>query len=103
MTKNFVTLTGRIAFEPKVFETKNGGKIASITMNSYIGKDKDGKAQYMGIGVKTFDAKAAEALVNLGKGADIIVVGRLNAESYEKDGKAVNIINVIADYVGVEA
>ena len=103
MTQNTVTVTGRIAFEPKSFDTKKGGKIASAVLNVYKGKDTDGKAQYASVPFKTFEKKYAESIVNLGKGADVIISGRLDEETYEKDGKTIRQVVVIADYVGTEA
>lgn len=103
MTQNFVTLSGRIAFEPKVFETKSGGKIANIVLNVYDGKGKDDKPKYFGMNVKTFDKDIAESFVNLGKGSDIVVLGKLSEDTYEKDGKTVRTNVVIATYAGVQA
>lgn len=103
MTQNSVVLTGRIAFAPKTFDTKSGGKIATFVLNVWVGKDKDGKSQYIGINVKTFDSKYAEAVAALGQGADIAIVGRLTVDSFEKDGKKQYTTSVIADYVGVDA
>lgn len=103
MTQNNVIVTGRIAFEPKSFDTKKGGKMASAVLNVYKGKNADGKAQYASVQFKTFEKKYAESIINLGKGADVIVVGRLDEEVYEKDGKTIRQLVVIADYVGTEA
>lgn len=100
MTQNQVTISGKIAFEPKVYSE---GKIATIVLNVYAGKTKEGKGKYMDVTVKAFDSKIVESLVNLGKGSNIIVTGRLAEDSYEKDGKKVKNLYVNANYVGMDA
>lgn len=99
MTNNFVMVNGKIGFEPKIFSTKKGGKMASCSLNVYAGKDKDGKAQYINLTVKTFDTKSAETIEMLGKGGAILVTGRLNVESYEKDGKKTYNTVIVANNV----
>lgn len=103
MTQNNVIVSGRIAFEPKVYDTKKGGKIATAVLNVYQGKGKDDKPSYASVNVKVFDSKLAESLMNLGKSADIVVIGKLGEDAYEKDGKTVRSLYVNASYVGVDA
>ena len=102
MTQNTITITGKIAFDVKTYNTKNG-KMASVLLNVYTGKNKENKHTYMDVPVKTFDTKIATSLENLGKGTEIIVVGKLGEDKYEKDGKTIKSIYVNASFVGVES
>lgn len=87
---NNVTINGKINFEPNIYKTAKGNKMAKFTLNCYLGKDKDGKARYGNFMVKTFDNDMAQLVENVGKDAKVIVTGKLDIESYtNKEGKEV--------------
>lgn len=99
---NNVTITGKMNFEAKISNTKNG-KMAMFQLGVANGKDKEGKTMYTNISVKTFKNEYAESLENLGKGLNLVCVGRMVNETYkDKEGKNVYSTCLIADYIGQE-
>lgn len=99
---NNVTITGKMNFEAKISNTKNG-KMAMFQLGVANGKDKDGKTTYTNISVKTFSNQYAESLENLGKGLNLVCVGTMVTENYkDKDGKTVYTTCLHAQYIGQE-
>lgn len=98
---NNVTVTGKMNFEAKIIKTKNG-KMAIFQLGVANGKDENGKTVYTNVSVKTFNNEYAESLENLGKGLNLVVVGKMVTETYElKDEKRYSTV-LHAMYIGQE-
>lgn len=100
---NQLTLLGNLAKDPEIKYTNEGLAIADLRI-AVNRKWKDKEGNDMG-NVEFFNVtawnKLAENCANdLKKGDRVIVSGRLNHRSFDtKDGKKINIMNVIADVV----
>jgi len=100
---NQLTLLGNLARDPEIKYTNEGLAIADLRI-AVNRKWKDKEGNDMG-SVEFFNVtawnKLAENCANdLKKGDRVIVSGRLNHRSFDtKDGKKINIMNVIADVV----
>jgi len=100
---NQITLLGNLARDPEIKYTNEGLAITDLRVAvNRKWKDKDGNdmenVEFFNI---TAWNKLAENCSNdLKKGDRVIVSGRLNHRSFDtKDGKKINIMNVIADVV----
>jgi len=100
---NQLTLLGNLARDPEIKYTNEGLAITDLRVAvNRRWKDKDGNdmenVEFFNI---TAWNKLAENCANdLKKGDRVIVSGRLNHRSFDtKDGKKINIMNVIADVV----
>ena len=95
-TLNNVNLLGRLVKDPEIKMTPSGKKVCSFTIaNNKRGKDEN---------ANFFDCTAweqkAEYLTKYGsKGSQILISGRLDQQSWEKDGKKQSRIMIIADDV----
>ena len=101
---NQLTLLGNLARDPEIKYTNEGLAITDLRVAvNRRWKDKEGNDME---NVEFFNVtawnKLAENCANdLKKGDRVIVSGRLNHRSFDtKDGKKINIMNVIADVVG---
>ena len=93
---NNANLLGRLVADPEIRATPTGKQVAKFT----IAVDKRGKDA----GANFFDCVAweqrAEYLGKYGaKGAQILVSGRLDQQTWEKDGKKNSRIIIVADEV----
>lgn len=87
---------GRLTADPRITTAQTGTKIAryNIAIDRYV---KDGEPQADFIGVVAFGAYADFAEKYLHKGMKILVTGRLQTGSYEKDGVRHYTTDVIAE------
>ncbi len=92
-----ITVSGR-AWEPEVRFTSSGMCVANVSISCYIGKGKDGKAQYMNIKVIAFKELATALGDSVQKGDNVVVTGRLSEEQWTgKDGNKQRRTTIIAD------
>ena len=100
---NQITLLGNLARDPEIKYTNEGLAIADLRVAvNRKWKDKDGNdiENVEFFNVTAWNKLAENCANNLKKGDRVIINGRLNHRSFDtKDGKKVNIINVIADVV----
>lgn len=87
---------GRLTADPRITTAQTGTKIAryNIAIDRYV---KDGDPQADFIGVVAFGAYADFAEKYLHKGMKILVTGRLQTGSYDKDGVRHYTTDVIAE------
>ena len=83
---NMVILSGRLAKDPDIRQTQAGSLVASYTLAVDRG-DKDNNTDF--INCKAFGKPAEFARNYLFKGMKIIVEGKWQTGSYEKDGRRV--------------
>lgn len=94
-TSNLVSLTGRLARDPKVWDQANGAKSYALTImvKDNFQSTRNDKKDYHSQGIDVRGYASAERglgiIAHLKQGDEIQVGASLAAESYEKDGKTV--------------
>lgn len=98
---NRVELIGNLTKDPQVKCTQNGKAVAFFTIAVNDGYGENKKTYYPNIVVW---GKAAETCGNiLKKGSKVGINGKITTRSYDKDGQAHYVTEVVADmYGGVE-
>ena len=86
---NQVMLSGRFTRDPEIRQTINGKAVCSFTLA--VQKTKD-SADF--VPCVAWEKVANTIVQYFRKGDPIIVFGRLDTSSYEKDGKRVNVMEV---------
>ena len=97
---NQVILVGRLARNPEVQELENGKKVANITLavpRSF--KNHEGEYETDFIDCTLWNGVAENASLYCEQGDIIGVKGRLQKDSYEKDGENRTRMNVVAEKV----
>lgn len=97
---NKIVLLGRLVRDPEIRYTQTGKVVAQFTLavdRPFKGQDGQKEADFINIVVW---GKAAELVGNsCAKGHRLLVEGRLQLRSYEKDGKKNYVSEVIANAV----
>lgn len=96
---NNVILSGRLTKDPIGQATTSGMSIARFTLAVSRGKDKDGNEQTDFPNCIAFGKTADLVEKYTTKGSKVIVQGRLQTGSYEKDGRKVYTTDVVVDRV----
>ena len=97
---NQAVLVGRIVRDPEVRETENGAKISNLTLavpRSF--KNAEGAYETDFIDVTLWNNIAQSTSEYCKKGDLVGVKGRIQTDSYEKDGEKKLLMKVIADRV----
>ncbi len=101
---NQLTLLGNLTRDPEIKYTNEGAAITDLRVAvNRKWKDREGNIleNVEFFNVTAWNKLAENCSNDLKKGDRIIVSGRLNHRSFDtKDGKKINIMNVIADVVG---
>lgn len=97
---NQVQLVGRVARSPELRYTGNGKALCFLTLgvDGYFDKSK-GEMTTDWIPVQVWGKLGERCAQHLVKGSLVSVVGRLKFGSYEKDGKKVYTLDVVAEEV----
>lgn len=94
---NNVSLLGRIAEHPELKTTQSGKSVMSFDL-AVQGLNNDAAPDY--IPIVCWDKTAEFVNLHLGKGRQIVVVGRLTARKYtDKDGNNRKAVEVVASRV----
>ena len=100
---NQLTLLGNLARDPEIKYTNEGLAITDLRVAvNRRWKDKEGNdmENVEFFNITAWNKLAENCASDLKKGDRVIVSGRLNHRSFDtKDGKKINIMNVIADVV----
>ncbi|MHB1275152.1 MAG: single-stranded DNA-binding protein [Candidatus Humimicrobiaceae bacterium] len=100
---NQLTLLGNLARDPEIKYTNEGLAIADLRVAvNRRWKDKEGNdmENVEFFNITAWNKLAENCASDLKKGDRVMVSGRLNHRSFDtKDGKKINIMNVIADVV----
>ena len=94
-TNNQVFLHGRIVREPELRQTNNNKSVCRFTVATQETKDI---SEFHN--VSAWERNAESIAKYFGKGDPIMIWGRLNTTSYEKDGKKVYSTAVIVERWG---
>lgn len=97
---NQAIMVGRLVADPEVKELESGKKVSNITIaipRSY--KNAEGEYETDFIDVSLWDGVAQNTAEYCKKGDIIGVKGRLQTDSYEKDGNKMKSLNVVAEKI----
>jgi len=98
---NKIILIGNLTKDPELRYTPQGTAVASfrIAVNSKIKQHGELKDDVLFIGVVVFGKQAESAGQYLSKGKSVLVEGRLQERSWEKDGQKHSKMEVVASSV----
>lgn len=83
---NQLTISGK-CWEPSTKYTQSGMCITEFSVSVYDGKDRDTqKSKYFNVNCKCFKELAENVANTLVKQDEVLVVGRMTVETWEKDG-----------------
>lgn len=97
---NQIVIVGRLVQDPEIKELENGNKVSYITLavkRSY--KNSDGIYENDFIPCIVWNGVAENVAEFCRKGDLVGIKGRLQTDTYEKDGKNITKLNVIAEKV----
>ena len=97
---NQAVLVGRIVRDPELRETENGAKVSNLTLavpRSFKNAEGEYETDFIDV---TLWAHVAETTNEYCRKGDLVgVKGRIQSDSYEKDGEKKFAMNIIADKV----
>ena len=96
---NKAIVCGRITSEPDIRMTSTGKKVCKFTLAVDDGKNADGSRRTQFIDCEAWNQSAEFMERYVKKGIRILVEGRLNKTSYEKDGQKHYPTNVVCDRI----
>lgn len=97
---NQLVVVGRLAKEPEVKELEDGKKVSNITLAVQRNfKNAEGVYETDFIDATLWDAVASNTAEYCKKGDIIGIRGRIQTDTYEKDGNKVSKLNLIAERV----
>ena len=94
---NKAIICGRITANPEIKMTTNGNKVCKFTLAVDDGKNTDGSRRTQFIDCEAWKQSAEFLERFVKKGNRILVEGRLNKTSYEKDGQKHYPTTVVCD------
>lgn len=97
---NQVILVGRLVKDPEVVETENGRKVSHITIavpRSF--KNENGEYDTDFLDCTLWNFVATHTTEYCKKGDIVGIKGRLESNTFEKEGKKQNSMNVVAEKV----
>ncbi len=103
MADSFVTLVGNITRDPELRFTSSGQAIASfgIAVNRRWQKNGEWQEQTSFFNVTAWAQLGENVAQSLGKGARVIVTGRLEQREYEtREGEKRTAVDIVADEIG---
>lgn len=100
---NTITLVGNITRDPeyRVSQSGSGATSFGIAVNRRWQKDGEWQEQASFFDVSCFGALAEHVAESCAKGSRVMVSGRLEQQTWEKDGERKSKVHVVADDVGV--
>lgn len=95
---NQVVMVGRLTKDPEVIETENGNKVSNIAIAVPRNfKNEEGVYETDFIEVTMWNGIAENAASYCHKGDIVGIKGRIQVDSYEKDGEKKTVQKVIAE------
>ena len=98
---NKVVLIGNLTRDPELTHTASGAAVASfgLAVNRKYKQGDEWKEDVCFVDITTWGNMAENCSKYLSKGRLVLVEGRLNFESWEKDGEKRNKLDVVASLV----
>ena len=98
---NNITIVGNIGQEPELRYTQAGKAVLSFSVGTSMLKGADKTKETTWHDCIAFGEEAENIAASCKKGTRVIVVGRIEKTSYEKDGKKNYRVQIVANEVGV--
>ena len=92
---NTIAIHGRLVADPALRSTKEGTPVCGFSVA--VNRDKGDQADFFD--VVAWKGTAEFVSRNFTKGSSIIIKGRLQSRTYEKDGQNRKAIEIVADSV----
>jgi single-strand DNA-binding protein len=101
MQINEITVTGNLTKDPELKYIPSGAAVCNlyIAINRTYKVKEEVKKEVVFINVVVWGKDAEYCGQVLGKGSEVLVMGRLTQRSWEKDGKKNQIIEIRANHV----
>ena len=98
---NTVTVSGNVVRDPELRFTNNNKAVCEFTVawNQMARDGQEKKAHFFDC--VAWEKMAESVSVNARRGQRVTVTGRLNFESWEKDGQKRNKVNLVVEDVGM--
>lgn len=99
---NKVFLLGNLTRDPELRHTAQGTSVASFSIavnRTYKGNDGDFKKETSYFNITVWGKTGENCAKFLSKGRPVLVEGRLQNRSYEKDGQKHTVTDIVADNV----
>lgn len=99
-----VTVIGNITAEPEVKTTKTGSSVLKVGLavnRRWKNKQDEWEEEVSFFDVNAWGELADNVASSLSKGSRVIVTGRLEQQSWEKDGQKQSKVVLVADDIGV--
>lgn len=96
---NTITITGNVGKPVELKFSQGGMAVGTFTVATTSGKDD--KKVTVWHNVTVFGQMAEYTASSLEKGSRVIVVGKLDISSYEKDGQKKYTTKILADEIGL--
>ena len=100
-TMNNIHIVGNIGQEPELRFSQAGKAVLSFSVGTTMLKGADKEKETTWHDCVAFGPEAENIAASCPKGTRVIVIGRLEKTSYEKDGKKNYRVQIIANEVGV--
>jgi single-stranded DNA-binding protein len=98
MNSNKFELIGKVNYVDVKASEKSGNVVTKVLLGIYLGKDKDGNAQYDSLEITMFGDVAEKFGDDVQKGDSVYVEGRISINKYtNKEGKEVKSCQFIAN------
>lgn len=102
MADNAVTVVGNLVREPELRFTNGGSAVCSFGMavSRRYQQNNEWKEQTSFFNVVAWGQLGENAAQSLSKGSRVIVSGRLEQHTYDKEGESKSIVEIVADELG---
>jgi single-strand DNA-binding protein len=100
-TMNTITVSGNLVRDPELRYMNNGNPVLNfaIAVNNRKKVGNDWQDDPCFIGVTVFGKQAETLGENLNKGSKVVVSGRIQQRSWEKDGQKRTLIEIVAEQI----
>lgn len=101
MNVNSVTISGNVGKDPVLNQTRSGTPVCtvSVCVNSKKKQGEEWIDKPNWVSVVVFGRLAEQVTDRLSKGSHVIIHGRLDQSTWEKDGEKRSTLEVIADTI----
>jgi single-strand DNA-binding protein len=101
---NTVTIVGNCTREPELRFTASGQAVTGfgIAVNRRFGKGDQAKEETSFFDVTAWGTLGENVAESIQKGARVIITGRLEQQTWEKDGDKKSKVQIVADAIGPE-
>ena len=102
MADSTTTIVGNLTRDPELRYTTSGRGVASfgVAVSRRYQRNNEWQEETSFLNVVAWGDLGENASASLTKGARVIVFGRLEQRTYEKDGEKRSVVEIVADEIG---